>query len=215
MIKEEIIVKIIAIEWKMFQGVPNIGGTAPCQEERQTFEIMRVSQAASWSEAALESYLDDLTEAQQQGRNLMTEKYARMMKSTSPAEYAHIEHLVPPISSEALLLVEKIAVIVLDWEEELFRKYPLVLRQGRPIHSVSDTLFVTSLETYLKGELATYSPKTLKLYYEYLVKEQSENINGSEITLAQTIKQYGFHSLEEANEKLKAEASNPLSSPVL
>jgi len=38
------------------------------------------------------------------------------------------------------------------------------------------------------------------------VKEQSENINGSETTLAQTVKQYGFHSLEEANEKLKSKA---------
>ncbi len=205
MTKEEIITRIIAIEWKMFQDVPNIGGTAACQGERQTFEIMRVSQAASWSEAALESYLDDLTEAQKQERNLMTEKYARMMKSTSPLEYARIEHLVPPVSPEVLSLIEKIAVIVLDWEEELFGKYPLVLRQGRPIRSSGDTLFVTSLETYLKGELATYSLKTLKLYYEHLVKEQSENINGSEITLAQTIEQYGFTSLEEANEKLKSQ----------
>jgi hypothetical protein len=206
MTKEEIIAKIIAIEWKMFKDVPNIGGTAPCQQERQTFEIMRLSQAASWSEAVLGSYLDDLTEAQQRERNLMTEKYARMMESTSPMEYAHIEHLVPPVSPEAFSLIEKIATIILGWEEELFRKYPFVLRQGRPTHSLSDTLLVTSLETYLKGELATYSLKTLKLYYEHLVKEQSENINGSEITLAQTIKQYGFHSLEEANEKLKSEA---------
>jgi hypothetical protein len=203
MTKEEIIAKIIAIEWKMFQDVPNIGGTAPCQEERQTFEIMRLSQAASWSDAALESYFDDLTEAQKQQRNLMTEKYARMMKSTSPAEYARIEHLIPPVSAEALSLIEKIATIILDWEEELFKKYPFVLRQGRPIRSSSDTLFVTSLETYLKGELATYSLKTLKVYYEHLVKEQAEHVNGSEKTLAQTIKQYGFHSLEEANEKLK------------
>jgi hypothetical protein len=204
MIREAIIAGIIAIEWRMFQDVPNIGGTAPCQQERQTFEIMRMSQAASWSEAALESYLDDLTEAQKQERNLMTEKYARMMKSTSPAEYARIERLVPPVGSEALLLIDEIATIILDWEEELSRKYPLVLREGRPIRSSSDTVFVTSLETYLKGELATYSLKTLKLYHEHLLKEQSENINGSEITLAETIKQYGFHSLEEANEKLKS-----------
>jgi hypothetical protein len=201
--KEEIIARIIAIEWKMFQDVPNIGGSAPCQDEQRTFEIMRMSQAANWSEAALESYLDDLAEAQKQERNLMTEKYARMMKSTSPAEYAHIEHLVPPVNPEVLPLIEKIAAIILGWEKELFKKYPFVLRQGRPIGSSSDTLLVTSFETYLKGELATYSPKTLKLYHEHLVKEQSEYINGSEITLLQTIKQYGFHSLEEANEKLK------------
>jgi hypothetical protein len=204
MTKDEIIARIIAIEWKMFQDVPNVGGTAPCQEELQTFEIMRISQAVSWSEAALESYLDDLIEAQKQERNLMTEKYARMMKSTSPEEYARIEHLVVPVCPEALSLIEQITAIVLGWENELLRKYPLVLRQGRPIHSSSDTLSVTSLETYLKGELATYSLKTLKLYHEHLIKEQSENTNGSEITLAQTIKQYGFHSLEEANESLKS-----------
>jgi len=204
MTKEEIIAKIIAIEWKMFQDVPNIGGTAPCQEEQQTFEIMRLSQAASWSEETLASYLDDLTEALKQGRNLMTEKYARMMESTSPAEYVRIEHLIPSVSAEALSLIEKIASIVLCWEEELFKRYPFVLRQGRPVRSSSDTLFVTSLETYLKGELATYSLKTLELYHDHLIKEQSENINGSETTLAQTIKQYGFHSLEEANEKLKS-----------
>jgi len=33
--------------------------------------------------------------------------------------------------------------------------------------------------------------------------QQTENINGSEITLFYMIKQYGFNSLEEANEKLK------------
>ena len=76
MTKEEIIAKIIAIEWKMFQDVPNIGGTAPCQEERQTFEIMRMSQAASWSEAALESYLDDLIGSTETG----TKPYDRKVR---------------------------------------------------------------------------------------------------------------------------------------
>lgn len=203
MSKEEIITKIIVIEWEMFQDVPNIGGRASCQDEKQTFEIMRMSQAISWPEAALESYLDDLIEAQKQQRNLMTEKYARMMQSTSPAEFARIEHLLPSISLEALSLIEKIAAIVLVWEEELSGKYPRLMGQGRPIRKTGDTHFVTSLETYLKGELATYSLKTLELYYEHLLKEQSENINGSEITLVQTIKQYGYQSLEEANEKLR------------
>lgn len=204
MIQEEIIGKIIAIEWKMFQDVNNVGGRAPCQDEKQTFEIMRKSQAASWSAAALESYLEDLIEAQEQGRNLMTEKYARMMKSTSPAEYANMEHLLPPLSPEILLLIDEIAEIVIGWEEELSAKYPRLIQRGRPIHSSDDTLHVTSLETYLKGELATYSLKTLKLYHEHILQEKAHGINGSQITLAHTIKQYGFNSLEEANEKLKS-----------
>ncbi len=206
MTQEEIIGKIIAIEWKMFQDVNNVGGRASCQDEKQTFEIMRKSQAVSWPAAALESYLEDLIEAQEQGRNLMTEKYARMMKSTSPVEYAGMEHLLPPLSPEILPLISEIAAIVIGWEEELSVKYPRLIQRGRPIHSSEDSPHVTSLETYLKGELATYSLKTLKLYHEHVLQEKANGINGSEITLAHTIKQYGFNSLEEANEKVKGVA---------
>ena len=204
--KENLTAKIVEIEWKMFHNVPNIGGTAACQEDPKTFEIMRVSQAVSWSEAALESYLDDLTEAEKNGRNLLTEKYARMMKSTSPSEYAQIEHLLPPLNPEVPPLIDKIVKIVLLWQEELSEKYPYLLSRGRPIHSSDDTPFVTSIETYLRGELATYSPRTLELYYENVLKQKSENINGAEIALDYTIKRYGFNSLKEANEKLKARA---------
>lgn len=78
-----------------FQNVPNVGGKALCQEDFNTFQIMRASQAASWSEATLESYLDDLKVAEGANRNLLTEKYARMMQSKWPSEYARIEHLLP------------------------------------------------------------------------------------------------------------------------
>jgi hypothetical protein len=96
--KENLIASIVQAEWEMFQVVPNVGGPAGCQQDPKTFEIMRSSQAVSWSETALESYLDDLVTAQRSGRNLLTEKYARMMESTAPAEYAAIEHLLPPLT---------------------------------------------------------------------------------------------------------------------
>ena len=86
--KEDLAAKILEIEWKMFQNVPNIGGTALCQQDPETFEIMRFSQTMSGSEAFLESYLCDLKEAKKNERNLLTEKYARMMASTSPREYS-------------------------------------------------------------------------------------------------------------------------------
>ncbi len=202
--KEDSVAKIVEIEWRMFQDVPNIGGTAPCQEDQKTFQIMRFSQVMSWSEAVLESYLGDLTEAEGNERNLLTEKYARMMKSTSPLEYARIEHLIPPLNPKALLLIDKIVSIVLEWEDDLQNKYPYIMRRGRPVYSSADTPFVTSLETYLRGELATYSLRTLELYYENVLKQKSEHINGSEITLDHMIKQYGYGSLEEANRKLGA-----------
>ena len=204
--EEGLITKIIEIEWRMFQNVPNIGGTAACQEDRATFEVNRFSQAVSWSEAALESYLGDLTEAEKNDRNLLTEKYAWMMKSTSPLEYARIEHLLPSLNPEILAMIDKIVSIVLEWEEELSEKYPYIFSKGRPLHSLDDAQFVTSIETYLRGELATCSLGTLELYYENILKQKSGNINGAEVTLGHMMKRYGFDSLAEANAELKARA---------
>jgi hypothetical protein len=201
--KEELITKIIDAEWEMFHNVPNIGGTALCQEDRRTFEINRFAQAMSYSEAVLESYLNDLSEAKNINRNLMTEKYGRMMESTSPEEYAQLEHLLLPLDLEVPPQIEKIVRIVLKWEEELAGKYPDIARRGRPIYSSEDTLYTTSIETYLRGELATYSLRTLKLYYENILNQKSEVINGSEVILRNVMESYGFKSLREANEKLK------------
>jgi hypothetical protein len=201
--KDELINKIVEKEWNMFSSVQNEGGPAPCQDDKRNFEINRISQTTSWSEAALASYLRDLEAAEADERNLMTEKYARMMKSTAPQEYANIEHMLPAIDPEVPTLIDKIAAIVLKWEEELAGKYPNILSRGRPIHSSQDTPGVTSLETYLKGELSTYSADTLKLFLENAEKQRSENVNGSEITMAFMMKQYGFNSLDEANQRMK------------
>lgn len=187
----------------MFQNIENIDGRASCQEDPKTFKIMRSSQFENWSKAALESYLDDLQEASRREINLISEKYGRMMKSTSPIDYAKIEHLLKPLDSEVLELIDKIVSIVLEWEEELFKKYPYILKKGRPLHASMDTPFVTSLETYLRGELSTYSKRTLELYYEHLLTEKSQNINGSKITLSFMVKKYGYKSLEDANETMK------------
>ena len=202
--REDIIDSIIEIEWKMFQDVPNIGGRATCQDDSETFRIMRAGQSASWSDATLESYLHDLNEAKRSGRNLLTEKYARMMRSTSPLEYAQIEHLLPPVDPETIELIEQIVKIVLEWEEELLEKFPYIIKRSRPLFSTEDSIGVTSMETYLKGELSTYSLKTLELYLDHIQREQSVNVNGSGVTLLYMVKQYGFTSLEEANEKIKS-----------
>jgi hypothetical protein len=206
--KEEIISKILDIEWKMFEKVSSIDGNAACQEDPATFKIMRTSQAMSWSMDILECYLEDLEKVQEDGRNLMTEKYARMMASTSPLEFEKIAHSLPPLAPEVSRLIDKIVAIILKWEEDLLRKYPNVVKRGRPLRSSEDSVYVTSLETYLRGELSTYSQKTLELYYDHVSKQESENINGSEITLEHTVKQYGYASLKKANEMLNPSTGN-------
>jgi hypothetical protein len=127
-----------------------------------------------------------------------------MMKSTSPFEYAQIEHLVPSVDPEVRPLIDKIADILLQWQEELAERFPHILGRGRPIYSSQDTPRVTSFETYLRGELMTWSKRTLELHYESLSKQKLENTNGSEIVLEHMVKRYGYTSLKEANEKLGA-----------
>ena len=111
--KQDLVAKVVKIEWEMFQQVANIGGPAGCQQDPETFEVMRSSQAMGWSEAVLESYLNDLREARKNDRNLMSEKYARMMASTSPSEYDRIAHLLPPLETHTLALIDEIADIAI------------------------------------------------------------------------------------------------------
>ncbi len=197
---------VVEHEWEMFRRVPNRGGTASCQESPQTFRIMRTAQLASWSDALLESYLVDLQDAALAGRNLLTEKYGHMMQSTAPEEYARIAEMLPALAPAALELIARIVPVILDWEVALAAKYPGVVARGRPIFSSGDRPQVTSLETYLKGELATYSVRTLELYLAHVERQCAEGVNGCEITLARTATQYGYRSLQEANERLSGRA---------
>lgn len=202
--KKDLIAKIVEIEWRMFTSVHNVDGRASCQDDYGTFAINRTSQGMSWSEAALESYLADLAKAEADGRNLCTEKYARMMESTAPEEYAALADSLPSIDQCAPMVIDMIVYTVLEWEEALEVKYPAIFAGKRPLRSSNDTPFVTSLETYLRGELATYSIETLQLYCEHVLQQKAEGKNGSEVTLFETVKRYGYESLERANECMRS-----------
>lgn len=201
--RSKLIAEIIKREWEMFSNVSNKGGRASCQEDPKTFKIMRSSFMSIWSEKTLESYRKDLVRAQEDGRNLMTEKYARMMEFTSPEEYAQIKQHLPLLNAESFSVIDEIVKIDLEWKKELAIQYPHLHKRSRPLYSSEDTKYGTSFETYLRGELLTYSLKTLKLYYEDIQDLKVQNLNGSEMILDHTVKQYGFNSLAEANEKSK------------
>ena len=88
---------VVTAEWEMFSNVQNVGGKASCQMDPKTFRIMRSSQMDNWDDELLGSYLEDLLNARLEGRNLVTEKYARMMESTFPEEYAQLADSLPPL----------------------------------------------------------------------------------------------------------------------
>ena len=98
--REETIGTIVGIEWEMMDKVQNCGGRAHCQDDWETFRLMRTSQMRAWNQPMLDSYLDDLRSAQTEGRNLLCEKYAYMMERTNPAEYAALRGFLPVPSLE-------------------------------------------------------------------------------------------------------------------
>jgi hypothetical protein len=206
--KKELILKIIDKEFEMFQNVKDMYGRASCQDDPKTFKIMRASQFVSWSAEALESYLNDLDEAAAGNRNLLAEKYARMMQSTMPLKYFEIKHLLPELDPETILLVNKIVAIEVEWQKEAMNKYPDIVGRGRPIYSSQDNSMSTSMETYIRGELLTYSRKTLELYYKNCLGLKSKGINGALTTLLFTVKKYGYSTLEEANEKIRVKSGS-------
>ena len=108
---------IVAEEWRQFQLVQNEGGRASCQDDFPEFQRQRESQFKAWPQQLLDSYYQDLLDAAQQGRNLLTEKYAYMMRETAPERFAAMEHLLPPVDGEKRALVEEIVAAHLEWAE--------------------------------------------------------------------------------------------------
>ena len=190
--------EILEVEWQMFHAVQGVDGPAACQQDPNTFEIMRASQLAAWDQATAESYLQDLTGAQAAGRNLMTDKYARMMEYTSPCEFQRIASQLSALEREAVPLIEQLSRLSVEWMEQVAEKYPHVGAHGRPLRSESDNAYTVSFETYNRSELCTYSAKTLRLLLDHYLALVAEGVNPAELILEYTVKQYGYASLERA-----------------
>lgn len=195
-----LIEKIVGLEWKQFDKVQNIGGRAGCQDDYDTFSIMRKSQYMTWDEELLQSYYSDLLVAEQNGWNLITEKYARMMKSTSPAEYAKLEETLPVRSEERERIAEEIIRIQVAWMEDFAKQFPKMADNARSIHTAEDTFFNTSYETYLRGELGTYGEETFVLYGRFIANLLREGKNLAYETMSNTARLYGYASIEDAEQ---------------
>ncbi len=193
---------IVAIEWEMFAAVPNAGGKAPCQDDRVTFEIMRRSQAEAWPVEVLESYRSDLRAARRQGLNLMTVKYARMMEFTHPDEYERIQDQLPAVDEHTRALIDEVVAVHRVWDDEVAARYPRVRSRGRPGSSRQDDGAHTSAETYMRGELSTFSPHTMELYHRFTMEARAAGINLAQTILENTARFYGYASLDEAEKAL-------------
>jgi len=137
----------------------------------------------------LSSYEEDLQRAKQQGRNLLTEKYARM------------DDVIPPLTINPL--IEVIVDIETDWQRQLENLYPALFvrccRQTDRDGNGSD------FSIYLRGELETYSETTLDLYYDNVKAALSEGRNLAIEALEQLVTTAGYWDLFEAERKTATE----------
>lgn len=201
--KDQLIEQIISLEWTAFDKVKNEGGRADCQDDFNTFQLMRKSQYMTWDEELLLSWKNDLLTARDRCINLITYKYGYMMESTAPEKFAIIKDQMPVVSKEKRKLIDQIVEIQVGWMEEFATQFPKLAANSRSVHTMDDNMYNTSAETYLRGELMTYSDETLKLYGSFIVDLAKSGKNLTQMTVENTVHLYGYQSLEAAEEALQ------------
>lgn len=192
--REKLIDRIIEMELDMFLSVP-ADGVYSCQLNPEGFRLHRRAQFSIWSGDTLQSYHDDLEKAQKDGLNLMTVKYARMEGLISGGNFN------PQI--------EKIMAIQLRWQQEMIERYPHLMAGARPLTGSDDSTDATSFDTYLRGELETYSDNTLKLLHEDMLGYLQRGVNGSERIYEYLVKEMGYNSVEEADQAQNTAKKGP------
>ncbi|WP_187170556.1 DUF4125 family protein [Salidesulfovibrio onnuriiensis] len=170
MTNQDIIDRIIEMELTMFKSVISTVHS-PCQDRLQTFRIMRWMSHSVLPDQVLESYLQDLQEAVDQGRNFMVEKYARM------------EGRIPPLKDS--LLVEEIVDTKIAWMRAVAQKYPTIFEPRG-----------NEFRTYISCELETLSHRTLGLLHECVVQARVSHRNMVEERYNNLFRRLGYESLE-------------------
>lgn len=179
--RERFMREILDLEWEMFQAVKS-ATPASCQDDPETFRQVRGTIFQLWPRKLLAAYLIQLTGAKRRGRNLVTEKYARM------------DNLIPPINTNPV--IEKIVKIETQWQQEIRDQYPaLYARSCRHTDQEDGGM---DFSVYLRCELETYGDTALDVYYEWVELARRAGMNYSLTMLNHLVMKSGFDSLEAA-----------------
>ena len=186
--KEELLENILDLEWDMFTAVKSVTSVS-CQSSPDKFRAIRASVFAIWTDEMLASYLMQLSVAKLVGRNLLTEKYARM------------DNLIPPLTDSPY--IDKIIVINELWQGELQEMYPGLYK--RCCRTMEETGDGQNFSVYLRSELETYGDATLELYYAHVKNACDQKRNLSIEALRSLIEKSGYKDLEHAESCLRGD----------
>jgi len=178
--KTDIIDRILDIELGMILSLPTSWKNF-YREHPERFKFSRSAQFIPWSLEALKSYLNDLEGALHDGVNLISIRIDNVHnpKNTNP-------------------IVDVIVAHQCLWQREVIRKYPAMMNGKRMAGNIGESPFLASFESYLKGELETYSDRTLSLLHRDILDKHAQGINMAEETYRYLIHELGFDSLSEA-----------------
>ena len=193
--RDELIQQILQTELEMFLAV-QAREPVSCQQDPEGFRMNRAAQFSVWSDQTLASYKDDLEQAVEQDRNLMTLKYARM------------ENLIPKLHDDILVdnLIDQIVAVQVAWQKEMMARYPYMMKRGRPLDEEEEALQTTSFVNYLRGELETYSADTLAHLYRDVTDNQANDQNMTQAIYEYLVKSHGYGSIEEAEKAAESQA---------
>jgi hypothetical protein len=189
--RNQLLEQILAIELEMFLTV-NGDELASCQLDSENFLGHRRAQFSAWSLPTLNSYLADLQEAEADGFNLMTVKYARM------------EGLLPPLNTNPAL--DEIMRISTAWQAEMFARYPAFMSRARPLSESGSREGTTAFDTYARSEYETYSDRTIEVLLADMQAGSDLGENWSEVVYDHLVRERGYASLAEAERSLKGQA---------
>lgn len=172
--------QIVALEWADFDVVQGQNGRATCQDDALHFVVYRLAQYLAFPTEALSGIYADIERAHGAGRNIIADKYARMMRTTDPVLFWR--DLAPQI--EAVTPLKKRVLAELERELVAFERsaaQTLAAAHANSRPDASSAGKVSAVDYYL-AEAEGYSLQTLRLLLDGFSAQRAAGINPVELS---------------------------------
>lgn len=164
--------RVVALEWEQFDAVLGLNGRAGCQDDLRRFSAYRCAQYLAFPHGLIPRVLAELEQAELSGRNLVEEKYARMMAATDPAEFNRTwANALPLTSAVKRGTLGQLRELLEPALAQAARELPQTHRHARP--DVSSAGAVSALDYFL-AELEGYSLSTIFYLRDTLARRGAE-----------------------------------------